>query len=412
MADDKKISDLPVATTPSGTELMEIVQGGVNKQLAIDDLPGGAPAFADITGAPYDNTALAGEFRKTRTVTGADVIVQTDDNSLIIFNSGAPFDFTLDSLTSATTEKTKASFLNIGAGAVTFVNGAGVTLTGGPTLAAAVGTSYPTAFVIYLSSTTPRLVVGSTGGGAVDSVNGQTGVVVLDATDVGSDVAGAAAAVDADLDAHIADTTAAHAATAISFTPAGTISSTTVQAAIEEVAAESGASPWTDTTSGTVERSTQAEAEAVFTQVLAAAVGSLSASRTGSETGLYYLLTKLWEQIDPTSVAVSLVSTTVTLDCATRRSRKWYTSTAHSANFTLTKTNKTVIEYGHYVFSATGTITIQLDSDDRMPDDTPGWNFGAKTLQLVTGGTGLIYSLAFTKVGSIFQVTISTKATA
>lgn len=40
--------------------------------------------------------------------------------------------------------------------------------------------------------------------------------------------------------AHIADATAAHAATAIAFTPAGTIAATTVQAAIEEVAAEAG----------------------------------------------------------------------------------------------------------------------------------------------------------------------------
>lgn len=49
----------------------------------------------------------------------------------------------------------------------------------------------------------------SGGGGAVASVNGQTGVVVLDASDV-------------------------------PFTPAGTIGATTVQAAIEEVAAEAG----------------------------------------------------------------------------------------------------------------------------------------------------------------------------
>jgi hypothetical protein len=42
------------------------------------------------------------------------------------------------------------------------------------------------------------------------------------------------------VDAHLADTTAAHAATAIAFTPAGSIAATTVQAAIEEVAAEAG----------------------------------------------------------------------------------------------------------------------------------------------------------------------------
>lgn len=48
-------------------------------------------------------------------------------------------------------------------------------------------------------------------------------------------------ATQAELDAHISDATAAHAATAIAFTPAGSIAATTVQAAIEEVATEAGA---------------------------------------------------------------------------------------------------------------------------------------------------------------------------
>lgn len=43
-----------------------------------------------------------------------------------------------------------------------------------------------------------------------------------------------------DVSAHIADTTDAHDASAISFTPAGTIAATDVQAAIEEVASEAG----------------------------------------------------------------------------------------------------------------------------------------------------------------------------
>ena len=43
---------------------------------------------------------------------------------------------------------------------------------------------------------------------------------------------------DGDVTAHVGDTTAAHAATAISFSPAGSIAATTVQAAIEEVASE------------------------------------------------------------------------------------------------------------------------------------------------------------------------------
>lgn len=45
---------------------------------------------------------------------------------------------------------------------------------------------------------------------------------------------------DAELDAHVTDAAAAHAASAVSFTPAGTIAATTVQAAIEEVATEAG----------------------------------------------------------------------------------------------------------------------------------------------------------------------------
>ena len=43
---------------------------------------------------------------------------------------------------------------------------------------------------------------GAGGGGAVDSVNGQTGVVVLDATDVGADVAGAAATAETNANAY------------------------------------------------------------------------------------------------------------------------------------------------------------------------------------------------------------------
>jgi len=47
-------------------------------------------------------------------------------------------------------------------------------------------------------------------------------------------------ATQAELDAHVNDTNAAHAASAIGFTPTGTIASTDVQAAIAEVASEAG----------------------------------------------------------------------------------------------------------------------------------------------------------------------------
>ena len=56
------------------------------------------------------------------------------------------------------------------------------------------------------------------------------------AAKVASDVA-----TQAELDAHVADTTAAHAAAAISFTPGGTVAATDVQAAIAEVASEAAA---------------------------------------------------------------------------------------------------------------------------------------------------------------------------
>lgn len=59
-------------------------------------------------------------------------------------------------------------------------------------------------------------------------------------------------ATQAELDAHVNDATAAHAATAVAFTPAGTIAATTVQAAIEEVASEAGGGGVTDGDKGDV----------------------------------------------------------------------------------------------------------------------------------------------------------------
>lgn len=110
-------------------------------------------------GAP-SQAAVNAKFRSTRTVTGADAIVQSDDNSLIIFNSATPFNFTLDQLTA----NSKISFINIGAGAVTFVAGSGVTVSGSAILTASAGTAYPTAIVFYHTATTPRAITGGNGG--------------------------------------------------------------------------------------------------------------------------------------------------------------------------------------------------------------------------------------------------------
>lgn len=77
---------------------------------------------------------------------------------------------------------------------------------------------------------------------------------------------GATAAAQADADAansalstHISDSSAAHAGSAIAFTPAGGISSTNVQAAIEEVAAASGVADASVTVKGIIEIATPAE---------------------------------------------------------------------------------------------------------------------------------------------------------
>ncbi len=64
--------------------------------------------------------------------------------------------------------------------------------------------------VLTADSTAPaglKWAAGGSGGGAVDSVNGETGVVVLDAADVGADPAGTAATV---VSTHQADTTNVH----------------------------------------------------------------------------------------------------------------------------------------------------------------------------------------------------------
>lgn len=209
---------------------------------------------------------------------------------------------------------------------------------------------------------------------------------------------------------------------------------------------------WTTSEPGISTESSQAQAEAIPTGAQAGSTGGLAQSRAPSEIGLYYLIRKImtlawtwtvgpiisdatastpawfngskklvtavvadlldWLGQNPISVAVSLSVTTVTLDFNTKYSRKFHTVTAHAANFTLTKTNKTVMEYGHYNFLATGTIVIQLDTDDRMGDDVVGWNLASKQLTLVTAGTGLGYSLVYSKLSNgNFYVTVSSKIT-
>ncbi len=73
--------------------------------------------------------------------------------------------------------------------------------------------------------------------GSIAATDVQTAVA-----EVASEAATATGVVSTAVSDHLGDATAAHAATAISFTPAGSIAATTVQAAIEEAATEASAS--------------------------------------------------------------------------------------------------------------------------------------------------------------------------
>lgn len=165
----------PVSLTPA--QIAALASGGVSSvngqtgavEVNADDVPftpAGNIVATDVQAAieELDSEKFSVvQARATRTVTGADASVQTDDNSIIILNSATPFNFTLDQLTASS----KISFMNIGAGAVTLIAGSGVTITGSVVIPGAVGTEYPSAFVFYHTATTPRVAIGGTESGRV-----------------------------------------------------------------------------------------------------------------------------------------------------------------------------------------------------------------------------------------------------
>lgn len=89
-----------------------------------------------------------------RSVTGTDSIVATDNGKTIVFNSATPFNFTIDVLLAGM----EMSFINKGAGTVTFVAGSGVTLDG--TLTLETGT---TAAIIYYANDEAEVFSGGSG---------------------------------------------------------------------------------------------------------------------------------------------------------------------------------------------------------------------------------------------------------
>jgi hypothetical protein len=188
--------------------------------------------------------------------------------------------------------------------------------------------------------------------------------------------------------------------------------------------------PWDDTTPGIVERSTQAESEAIATQVAAGAVGALSGSRAPSEIGQYHLLVSFltkaltWGAKQTFTTAPRFSSTTATtflgvdsnkdlvsipeasqaemitgtaqnrlatpksvedkgsvksrsitngatgttnIDCLLANQFNAIFNTTVTGNIIITKTNDTNLELLNITIPITGaTITIEFPSDTRM----------------------------------------------
>jgi hypothetical protein len=173
------IEGLDAAAALTGAEIIGGSQGGSAVRMTaqdIADLGGGGGTWGSITGTLSDQTDLYTYLRGTRTVTGASASVQTDDNSLIIFNSGSNFNFTLDQLTASS----KISYVNIGAGQVTFVAGSGVTITGRTVVPAAVNEDYPGGLIFWSSATAVRTITGPDKEPELVSASVSAGTMTLD----------------------------------------------------------------------------------------------------------------------------------------------------------------------------------------------------------------------------------------
>jgi len=92
--------------------------------------------------------------------------------------------------------------------------------------------------------------------------------------------------------------------------------------------------------------------------------------------------------------SVSLSTTTITLDFDSQRQRRLNTSTAHTANFDIAKSNDSNLQTGDYGFETSGTVVITLESDDNMLIDQDGWDDVNKELTISTDGK---YELNYAK---------------
>jgi hypothetical protein len=159
------------------------------------------------------------------------------------------------------------------------------------------------------------------------STHATGGTDALTAANVGADPAGSAATVAGNLTAHIDDTTAAHAATAISNTPAGGIAATTVQAAINELDTEKLA---VGSTAADVNPAGTAIAAALASA--ASAVNLTGTEPSGATQGNTRIARLATGQVAPTSIGVGAVDLQHTRTVATRSASGSGSFTAGSNN--------------------------------------------------------------------------------
>jgi hypothetical protein len=161
---DKTDPHVPIINATGGGGTWGSITGTLSSQT---DLQAALDSKVEsVTGDGVDNTDPKNpviDITTSRTVIGADSIVQTDSLKTIYFNSATPFNFTIDQLT----VNSETAFVNIGAGVVTFVAGAGVTISGVTSLP---GSENATAVILYRTAINPVIVSG--GGSGVETVTG------------------------------------------------------------------------------------------------------------------------------------------------------------------------------------------------------------------------------------------------
>ena len=185
---NEKISAMPTASALTGSELVEVVQGGDNKKTTTQDIAdlGGGGSVASVTGDGVDNTDPANpiiDLTTPRTVTSssslADRSTKQSDNVRIIYaNDSTPFNIIVNLLL----VNTEITVINIGSGTVTLIDGTS-SISGG-SIAIAAGEN---ALIIYRVAATPDVYTGVAAGGTVTSVAALT--LGTTGTDLSSSVA-------------------------------------------------------------------------------------------------------------------------------------------------------------------------------------------------------------------------------